>query len=214
MDTLPAPLIVVRRALARWWSDWISLALVNVLWGAAWFTLILGPPATFGAFASINRVAHDQSATLGEFFAGARRYFLISYVWLALNVIMIGAMVAGFLFYTQLQALWAFLPLGISLLIGCLWIATQLYALPYLIEQDDRRLLVALRNGLFTILASPGYMVVITGVAAAVAVVSAVMVAPLFLGGLSLIALLASCAVADRIQAFRLRRGDAPSERQ
>src|SRR5439155_7737879 len=100
------------------------------------------------------------------------------------------------------------LQAAVGVLVG-LWLVTQFYALPYFMEQSEKRLLLAMRNGLFTALASPLYTLIVVGFAAIIAVISVALVALLFLGGPAYIAILGSRAVLERIETFGVRERDA-----
>jgi uncharacterized membrane protein YesL len=92
------------------------------------------------------------------------------------------------------------------------WLTVQFYALPYLVEQEEKRIGLALRNALFTALAAPGYTVVVAGSAALIAVLSVALVFPLFLGGPCLIAALGNRAMLERLEAYRVREREAAHE--
>lgn len=79
-------------------------------------------------------------------------------------------------------------------------------------EQERKSLPLALRNGLFTILAAPGYSLVVMGAALSVAAVALALVAPLVLGGPGLLALIAGHAVRDRIETYGLREREVKEE--
>lgn len=66
-------------------------------------------------------------------------------------------------------------------MLGLGWLVVQFYALPYLIEQEGQHLGQALRIGLLTALAAPGYTLVLALAAAGVALFSVSSIAPLFL---------------------------------
>jgi hypothetical protein len=76
-------------------------------------------------------------------------------------------------------------------------------------EQERKHLGMALRNGLFTALAAPGYTTVVAGVAALIAALSVAVVAPLFLGGPCLIAALGNRAVRERVETYRVRERES-----
>ncbi len=95
------------------------------------------------------------------------------------------------------------------LLLGLMWLGVQFYPLPYLMEQEEKSLRLALRNGLFTLLAAPGYTLVVVSGAVVIAALSIGVVAPLFLGGPCLIAVLGTHAVRERIETYQVRDRDA-----
>jgi hypothetical protein len=202
---LPAPLQVVVQALSDWWDDWINMALISLVWLLCWVTIVLGPPATFGLYYVTNQLAHGRSLGLGGLLEGGRRYFLKSWLWMLLNLVVAVVSVVNIWFYGQLDADWAGIVQAFPLVLSLAWLVVQFYALPYLMEQKEESLKLALRNGLFTLLAAPGYTAVVAGLAALIAVLSVWLVAPIFLGGPCLIAALGNRAVWERLETYRAR---------
>ncbi|MCS7281960.1 MAG: hypothetical protein RMK65_00085 [Anaerolineae bacterium] len=208
----PSSLQVLARALDDWWSDWVQMTVVSILWTLSWLTVVLGPPATFGLFYVAHRMAYGESPGLGGMLEGARRYLLPSYLWALLNLVAAFTVYANLWFYGRLEASWAPLLQAFFWILGGLWLAVQFYALAYLMEQERKSLPLALRNGLFTILAAPGYSLVVMGAALSVAAVALALVAPLVLGGPGLLALIAGHAVRDRIETYGLREREVKEE--
>jgi hypothetical protein len=99
-----------------------------------------------------------------------------------LNLLVVAVVVSNIWFYGQFDADWTVIVRMILSFLSLVWLMVQFYVLPYLMEQEDKSLRLALRNGLFTALAAPGYTAVVGGLAALVVALSAVLVAPLFLG--------------------------------
>jgi len=209
MKRLPVPLQVVAQALSDWWDDWINMALISLIWLLCWVTVVLGPPATFGLYYVTSQLAHGRSLGLRGLVEGGRRYLRQSWRWMLLNLLVAVVVVTNVWFYGQFDANWAAIVWPFPLLLGLAWLVVQFYALPYLMEQETESLRLALRNGLFTLLAAPGYTVVVAGLAALVAVLSVVLVAPLFVGGPCLIAALGNRAVQERLETYRVREQEA-----
>lgn len=205
MEEWPIPLQVAGRALRSWWDDWVNMAVVNMLGWLAWMTIILGPPAAFGVYYVANQLAHGQSVGPGGLLAGGRRYFVMSWLWFLLNVVVAVVIGANLMFYSTFDAVWANLLGAFFWLLAAIWLIVQFYALPYAIEQEEKSVWVALRNGLFTALAAPGYTAVIIIVALVILLISAGLFALLFIGGLCLIAVLGNYAVLERMEAFGVR---------
>lgn len=206
MQQNPASLQVIARALGDWWSDWVNQFVVNLAWALSWLTIVLGPPATLGLYYMANRLAHGESLGLSGLTEGGRRYFWVSYVWLLVNLVAVVIVGINYFFYTSFTSYWADVLKAFFLLVGLFWLVVQFYALPFLMEQEKMHLGLALRNGLFTALAAPGYTLVITGVAMILSIISVVTVAPLFLGAPCLIAVLGNHAAIERLEAFQVRR--------
>jgi len=205
----PVPLQVLAQALRDWWDDWFNMALISLIWLLCWVTIVLGPPATFGIYYVTNQLAHGQSLGLRGMIEGGKRYFFQSWLWMLLNLAVGFLLTVNLMFYQQFTSTWAELLRAFHVFLGLVWLIVQFYALPYLMEQERKHLGMALRNGLFTALASPGYTLVVAGLAALVTVLSLVVIAPLFLGGPCLIAALGNRAVRERVETYRVRERES-----
>jgi uncharacterized membrane protein YesL len=201
----PVPLQVVGRSLRDWWDDWVNMVVVNLLVALAWLTIVLGPPATFGLYYVTNHLARGQSLGPRGLFEGGRRYFLQSWLWFLLNLAVALIIGVNYFFYASLTPAWADYLKAAFVLLGSSWLVVQFYALPYFMAQQDKRIGLALRNGLFTALAAPGYSLVVAGAAGLVAGLSIGTVALLFLGGPCLVAALGSHAVLERLDTYQVR---------
>jgi uncharacterized membrane protein YesL len=144
--------------------------------------------------------------------AGGRHYFLTSWRWMLLNLIVVVLLGTSYLFYASLSAAWANFIQAAFLIVGAAWLIVQFYALPYLMEQEQQRIGLALRNGLFTALAAPGYTLVVAAAAALVVVVSIGTVALLFLGGPCLVAAIGNRAVVERLETYRVRERETTQQ--
>jgi uncharacterized membrane protein YesL len=213
MEEWPVPLRVIGQALTDWWDDWVQMVTVNLVWILAWLTVVLGPPATLGLLYVTNRLAHGEGVGLGGLLEGGRRYFLKAWLWMLLNLVGTFIVGANIWFYAQFETVWAWFLRLFFLLLGLLWLVVQFYALPYLMEQEQKSLGLALRNGLFTALAAPGYTLVVAGAAGLVGLLSVMWVAPLFLGGPCLIGALGNRAVLERLETYRVREREAAWEK-
>jgi uncharacterized membrane protein YesL len=210
---LPVPLQVVGRALRDWWDDWVNMAVLNLLLALAWLTIILGPPATFGLYYVTNRLAHGQSLGPQGLIEGGRRYFIASWRWMLLNLAVAVLLGVSYVFYASLPAAWANFIQAAFILLAASWLIVQFYALPYLMEQEEQRVGLALRNAVFTALAAPGYTLVVVGVAALIAALSIGTVAFLFLGGPCLLAALGNRAVIERLETYQVRKREQEATR-
>jgi hypothetical protein len=208
MAQLPAPFQVILQSLRDWWDEWFNILVVGVVWLLCWLTVLLGPPATLGLYHVAHALAHGESLGLSGLFAGGRRYFFTSWRWALVNLAAIIVLFVNFVFYGQVDAVWGVFLQGLFIGLGVLWWVVQFFTLPYLMEQEQPQLRLALRNGLLTVLASPGYTLVLVGVAALIIAFSLLLVMPLFLGIPCLIALLGTRAVMERIETFGVHERD------
>lgn len=208
MAQLPAPFQVILQSLRDWWDDWLNMLVIGVVWFVCLLTVLLGPPAILGLYHVTHALAHGESLGVSGLIAGGRRYFLKGWLWALVNLVAAILLFANLLFYGQINAVWSRLVQGLFLGLSVLWLVVQFYALPYLMEQEQQQVRLALRNGLLTVLASPGYTLVVVGVAALISLVGLLLVLPLFLGVPGLVALLGSRAVLERIETYGVHERD------
>jgi uncharacterized membrane protein YesL len=181
------------------------MVVLNLLLALAWLTIVLGPPATFGLYYVTNHLARGQSLGPRGLFEGGRRYFLQSWLWFLMNLAVALIIGVNYFFYASLTPAWADYLKAAFLLLGLAWLVVQFYALPYFMAQQEKRVGLALRNGLFTALAAPGYSLVVAGAAGLVSGLSITTVALLFLGGPCLVATLGSHVVLERMKTYRIQ---------
>jgi uncharacterized membrane protein YesL len=203
-----APFNVIAEALTDWWDGLITLSVISVMWMLCCVTVLLGPPATFGLYYVTNRLAHGENVGFGGFFEGGRNHFRKSWLWALLNLTTAMLLGMNYLFYAQFEAVWALalqvLVLGLSLL----WLCIQFYALPFLMEQEDKQLRLALRNGLLTTVVAPVYTLIVVALSASLIVLSFALILPLFFGALALVPSLGNRAMLERVETFGVHERD------
>lgn len=138
---------VFREALQDVWDDLWATAAVNLLWLLSIFLVLPAPPATLALFYYANRRAHGELSGLGDFFSAFRRYWKPAWRWGLLNAALV-ALLAGDVLLTGNLSHSAFAQLtqGFYLAVLGAWLLVQLYALPFLFEQENPSLRLALRN--------------------------------------------------------------------
>ncbi len=195
-------LAVTWETVRDWWNGMVGLATLNLLWLGLCLTVILGPPATAGMYAVTNSIAHGKGHHTGDFVEAARRYGWLSLRWALANLLVGVALAVSFTFYGAVEGSLAFLiQVGLACA-GALWITVQLYVWPFLIEQEQKRLRIALRNALLLTLANPLYTLVLLIVAGLVIAFSLVAILPLGVFTLSFLSLLGNRAVIERLSAY------------
>jgi uncharacterized membrane protein YesL len=205
MRARSASLDVLLQSFRDWWDEWVFLTFLNLVWLLCWLTIILGPPATFGLYHFGNRLAYGENLGFKGFYEGGRRYFLLSWLWMLINLVVAFIIIANIWFYTALEPFWADFLQTFFIILGILWLIVQFYALPYIMEQEIKHLGIAFRNSLFTAFAAPGYTILIASVASLIAALCVVLVFPLFVGAPCLIVILGNRAVKERLTTFQVR---------
>lgn len=210
-----APLRVIRAALADWWYSWATLAAINVLWLLACITVVLAPPATFALFHTTYELVMGRGIAVGDFVRGIRLHFVRSWLWGLLNVLVAVLFYANLRFYGSIDADWTSPLLVLSLALAAVWMMVQLYALAYLMFLQQPSLRIALRNGLYTLLASPVYSLVIGAAFALLIYLCVNVVIVTLFGGPVLIAVLGNHAVRERLRAYKITPvPESPSDEQ
>jgi uncharacterized membrane protein YesL len=202
------PFHLIKKALRGWWEGWLSLLLYGLVWLLCWATIVLGPPATFGFFFAVRAWMVEKETRWSQYYQMGKKYFLASWAWLMANLLILFIVFANNVFYDSLGGGTGRLLKAIAMIIGFLWLAAQFYALPYFVLLEKKSLFIAWKNGLFTILASPLFSLVIW-IALGALLFLHLAIMPLFFGGPGLIVLLSSMAVEDRIEKFGIRERDS-----
>ena len=126
--------------------------------------IILGPPVTVALFFYCNRIAHDEVANERDFLQAIRSYWKPAWRWGLVNLSII-ALLAGDYYLTGKLVRDAdvanfFQGLYITLLVG--WLLVQIFALPFLFEQEQPLVSQALRNSVVFIRRNLIFVLVLT----------------------------------------------------
>lgn len=199
---------MIWKGLKTWWEVWLGLWMFGLVWVLCWGTIVLGPPATFGFFQAARWLMTENEIKWSEYLRAAKEHFLASWLWFLANLLVLFTVFANTTFYGRLASSAGSALQVIALLVGFTWVAMQFYALPYYVLLEKKSLLVAWKNGLLTLLASPLFSLALWLVLAPLIALH-IFIMPVFLAGPGLVVLLASMAVEDRVQKFRLREREA-----
>jgi uncharacterized membrane protein YesL len=195
-------LTVFWQTLLDWWNSMVGLAVFNLIWLGLSLTVVLLPAATLGMQVVTNSIAHGRGQHPDDFFHAMRRYAWISLRLALVNILVITIFAVNFIFYAAVESPVAIIIRGMLLVFCLLWFAMQLYMAPFLIEQEDKRLRVALRNAAFLALATPLYTLTLLVSAGLIIVLSLTAILPLAVFTTSFLCLLGNRAVIDRLSIF------------
>lgn len=173
--------IAIERALNDMYSALVALVVINVCWLLLSLTIILMPPATAGLYAVAVQARRGQGPYLRDYLAAVRRYLLPGWAWGVVTLAL--AFVCGYAiaFYSSVQAWWgsALLTVSVALtLVACL---VQFYVWPYMVLQEQPRLLLAARNALFTLLGDPWHVLFNVAIALFITIPGMLLIAPFIL---------------------------------
>ena len=140
------------------WEELFSIAIVNLVWLFASFTVVLFPVTLAGIYYVTNRVAHGKTFHFSDFIEGVKKLWWRSLLWFLANIVFVGLMFWNLYFYpTQFQGWWVVIVEGFYLAVLAFWLTMQMYFWPLLIEQEETRMLLAWRNSAYLLLANPFY---------------------------------------------------------
>jgi uncharacterized membrane protein YesL len=195
--------VVLKSAFSRWWSELITLTVLNVIWLGCQLVIILGPPATATMYAVAQRLAEGEHLFMRDVWADFRGVFWRAWQWGLANVVVVGIALGNFYAYRGfsgpgwglLRLLWG------SVLLS--WLQVQVFYWPFFYEQEDRSLRTTLTNSAKMLLLNPGFALSIGLLHLVLAVAGVVTGFPLGMTLMAWFALLGTYTVRARLAAYR-----------
>lgn len=203
---IPASFRVIGHSVVHWWDGWLDMVMITAVWFLAQFTVVLGPPATFGVYYVIHNMINGEAMGVRGLIAGARKYFGTALLWGLINLAVVLLFVVNYQFYGNVKATWGLYLQILIVMIGVLWFCTNFYGLAYFHEQEIHSLKIALRNGLLTTLAAPLFTLILLILIVVIIALSVGFIIPTFLALPALIPTMGFMAMVDRLEAFGLRK--------
>jgi len=139
---------ILGKAFSDVWQELWTILMVQLLFLLGHLLIIFGPPVTVAMFYYGNRIVHDEVATERDFLHAVRQYWKPAWRWGGLNLLVIGLLLGDY----YLTGIWVSEPALASFLQGLyvalliLWSLLQMFALPFLFEQEQASVFQALRN--------------------------------------------------------------------
>jgi uncharacterized membrane protein YesL len=221
---------VTWQSLKDLWEEFILLIMINILWTLAAMLalaplLLLGGsdpllglglsfllfwflPIVTGALCFVaNQTVRGNAIGWGTFATGLKSYWLKSMIVAAISLVTLALIVMNIQFYAVvLQGGWTFFAVSIWLVLGIYWLIVQVYWFPMLLELENEKVLLSLRNALALPLVSPGFSLAIFAILALLAVLSIALMVPLPLFMAALLLLIANRALRNRIEMVQRKR--------
>lgn len=145
----------LREQLSDFYLNLIPLISLNIIWFVCTVPLVTAIPATAALFYATNRLAHGGNPDWRTFFEGFRVCFRRSWAWGLLNLLIFGGLIGYFFYFSQEQdGFWVWARAAV-IVATFFWLMIQLYTFPLLLEQEEPRLLLALRNSLIALIRRP-----------------------------------------------------------
>jgi hypothetical protein len=214
---------VIRYGLKDLWEEFISLVVLNLLWTltatlplipllalnslslvwglAASLLLALPLPIVTGALCFVtNQVSRGKIPGWGIFVTGLRRYWTKSLTVALINLVVLVLIGANLQFYGLiLQGTWTNYAFGAWLIVALYWLLTQVFWFPMILELENEKVLLALRNALAMVVITPGFTLALGALMLVLAALCIALSVPLVLIMASLLLLIANHATRSRL---------------
>jgi uncharacterized membrane protein YesL len=123
-----------------------ELITINILWVVFTVLIVTMPPAFAGLYYATNQLAQDKPVTRRTFFEGFKKYFLVSYGWFLSNGVVLGLLLFNISLSTQVSETWVQTLTGVYWILILIWLCFQIYTFPFVIQQKEPKLFLAIRN--------------------------------------------------------------------
>ena len=135
------------------WKELWTILIVHLIFLFGNILIILGPPVTVALFFYCNRIAHDEIANERDFLNAIRSYWAPAWRWGFVNLLVIGVLAGDYYLTGKLiaHADTAHFVQGLYITLLSIWLLIQIFALPFLFEQEQPLVAQALRNSVIFI---------------------------------------------------------------
>ncbi len=190
---------VMGRVLKATYDELFLLVWVSVLWWLGVLLIVTAAPATMGINQVANRIANYKRVDSSFFWAGGKQYFWRSWPLFLLNFLLPLGIVFNIWFY-GVNSGWMRVVAVLWVWVLILLLMMGQYFFPLFWQQDDRGLILILRNALLLALRYPLYTFLMLFFQIALLVISVALAVPLFLLTPAMLALSANFALTGLLQ--------------
>lgn len=187
-------------ALKLWWEDWSNQMLVALIALLLSLSVVLYPAAIFGVYEQALDLTHGVRTGIVGFWKGFKGHLRQSLPWGLLNLFVLALQAFNVWFYHNVDHPIA-LPLMILMLgLGLFWLVWQFFSVNCFFLQEEKKLIIAWKNGLAVMLLHPGFTALIALAVLILLGLSVTTFIPFFLGSVPLTAILGLRAVQTTIK--------------
>jgi hypothetical protein len=214
---------VIRFSLTDFWDEFVLLVFLSVLWTLTVLLptvplfllenvplvlvlvlvvlLALPLPIVSGALCYVtNQVARGKAASWRVFITGVKRYWGKSLIVALVNLVALILLATNVQFYgVLLEGTWTIFALAIWVLVAVYWFLVQVFWFPMMLELQNEKLLLALRNALLMALATPGFSLTLAVIMIVLLILCVVLVFPAMLFMAALVLLISNHATRSRL---------------
>jgi len=146
LEEIPKPKSFKDRFLNKYY-DAIPLFNVNLAWFLSSLALVTILPALGGLYYAMLRYSQDKNADWNIFWEGVKKHWLLSLRWGAMVLLGDLILAVNIWFSLNIEAVWSIYTLLVGLMIGFVWITINQFSFPILLLQEEKKVLLAIRNG-------------------------------------------------------------------
>jgi hypothetical protein len=130
------------------WQELWTILIIQVLFLLGTILIVTAPPVTLALFFYGNQIAHGERTTERDFLQAIRRYWKPAWRWGLINLLTIGVLTGDYYLIGKMvtNSNQANLIQGFYITVLASWLLLQLFTLPFLFEQEQPSVLLALRN--------------------------------------------------------------------
>lgn len=150
----------------------VFLVALNILWFFSSALIITAPPATAALYAITRQFSYGKRVERFDFFRLMKRYLWTGWRWGVLNIVVMAIYGANIWFYSSLGPPLDFVGRGFWTAAFLLWLVTQMYCFPVLLEQEKPIVRIAARNAFVLVLRHPAFTAMFTLFAATLTLAS------------------------------------------
>lgn len=145
------------------WKEMWTILIVHLLFLLGNILIITGPPVTVALFFYCNRIAHEELASERDFLQAIRSYWKPAWRWGFVNLLIFGVLFGDYYLTGKLirSSDTAHFVQGLYITLISVWLLIQVFALPFLFEQEQPLVLQALRNAIVFIRKNLVFVVVL-----------------------------------------------------
>jgi hypothetical protein len=214
---------VIRYSLRDLWEEFVPLIALNVVW---WLTLalpitamyllraadlllmlgvslvlLLPLPVVSGAVSFVtNQISRGKFVGSATFFTGLRRYWSKSLVVALINIIVLVLVATNLQFYgLVLEGGWTKVAVSLWLVIGVFWLLVQVFWFPMILELQNEKVFLALRNALAMAIITPGFSLTLGVITVLIIALCVALTVPVLLFMVSFVLLIGNHATRSRL---------------
>ena len=190
---------ILGQAFRLWWQEFMLLIFFNLTWLALQIPIVTGPPATAAMYVIARQLADGELIEPRHGLNALRRMFAPAWIWGALNLLIVGAVIGNFWFY---QSATGWFWIGLRLVWGAIalvWFAINLFYWPFWLAQEQHSLQLTFRNSFLFLAKRPGLALSLMLISAFLIVVSVLTTLPLAAALMAWLALIGVLAVEEAL---------------